>query len=91
MNLPLLYAQWFNERWPKNKIKENDTRLYCLQTLRSIQGTHDAGHDWYKLLSKILIEDLGMKACNVCKGIFSWAHNGHNALLARVRSRTVIF
>ena len=44
-----------------------------MQTLCNLQGTKDAGHEWYQLLSKIL-HSLGMTPNIMCKGVFVWKH-----------------
>ena len=53
-----------------------------MQTIRGIQGTKDAGAEWYRLLSMILTKELGMMPATGNKGLFYWNHNGHIEMLA---------
>ena len=55
LRLPPLYQQWFKQRWPTHPLHStcHDWKQLVLQTLRNLQGTKDAGHEWYQLLSKI--------------------------------------
>ena len=53
-----------------------------VQTIRGIQGTKDAGAEWYRLLSLIFTRELGMVPATGNKGLFYWQHEGHTALLA---------
>ena len=53
-----------------------------VQTIRGIQGTKDAGAEWYRLLSLIFTRELGMVPATGNKGLFYWQHDGHTALLA---------
>ena len=40
-----------------------------MQTLRNLQETKDAGHEWYQLLLNIFL-NLGMIPNTMCKGVF---------------------
>ena len=42
-----------------------------MQTMRNIQGTKDAGYEWYQLLTGIF-RNLGMKPNSTFKGIWIW-------------------
>ena len=53
-----------------------------VQTIRGIQGTKDAGAEWYRLLSLIFTRELGMVPATGNKGLFHWHHEGHTTLLA---------
>ena len=84
LHLPSLYMKWFRLRFPRHplsKMTNPDSRL-IMQTIRGIQGTKDAGHEWYKLLALILTKDLGMVPSTTNKGLFYWAHDSHTAYLA---------
>ena len=52
-----------------------------MQTMRNIQGTKDAGYEWYQLLARIF-RDLGMKPNSTCKGIWLWILDGEKHYLA---------
>ena len=51
-----------------------------MQTLRQLQGTKDAGNQWYQLLVK-LFESLGMKVNSTCRGIWHWSYEGIQSIL----------
>ena len=51
-----------------------------MQSLRNIQGTKDAGFEWYQLLAKIFT-DLGWKPNTVCKGVWVYLKNNQTAYL----------
>ena len=54
LRIPSLYMQWFRTRFPNHPLSrqhQNSDVKYVMQTLRGIQGTEDAGHGWYQLLS----------------------------------------
>ena len=40
-----------------------------MQSLRNIQGTKDAGYEWYQLLVRIFVE-LGWKPNSTCRGVW---------------------
>ena len=61
---------------------DNPSIKYVIQTIRSIQGTKDAGHGWYKLLALIFTKVLGMGPSISNKGLFYWERKGHYAYLA---------
>ena len=50
-------------------VKCKNCKEFVMQSLRNIQGTKDAGFEWYQLLSKIFT-DLGWKPNTVCKGVW---------------------
>ena len=58
IHLPSLYMKWFKTRFPNHPLNKqyDSSKKYAMQTLRGIQGTKDAGHEWYKLLSLIFTE-----------------------------------
>ena len=81
LHIPTMYMQWFKLRFPNhplNKSDMKDARL-IMQTICGIQGTKDAGHEWYKLLSLIFTKVLGMVPSTSNKGLFYWEHNDHTA------------
>ena len=55
LRLPPLYQQWFKQRWSTHPLHStcHDWKQLVLQTLRNLQGTKYAGHEWYQLLSNI--------------------------------------
>ena len=73
LRLPPLYQQWFKQRCPIHLLHSScdDWKQLVMQTLRNLQGTKDAGHEWYQLLSKIF-HNLGMTPNTMCKGVFVW-------------------
>ena len=84
IHLPSLYMNWFRLRFPNHplsKMKDSDTK-YVMQTLRGIQGTKDAGHEWYKLLSLIFTKILHMVPSVANKGLFYWKQNDNYAYIA---------
>ena len=86
MHLPSMYMQWFCLRFPNyplSKVKDKDIRL-VIQTIRSIQGTKDAGHEWYKLLSLIFTKVLGMVPSTSNNGLFYWKYKHHVAYVGLV-------
>ena len=52
-----------------------------METMRNIQGTKNAGYEWYQLLARIF-RDLGMKLNSTCKGIWLWILDGEKHYLA---------
>ena len=50
-----------------------------VQTIRGIQGTKDAGEEWYRLLALLFTHELGMVPATGNKGLFSWEHNVRRA------------
>ena len=42
-----------------------------MQTMSNIQGTIDAGYEWYQILARIF-KSLGMKPNSTYKGIWLW-------------------
>ena len=82
ISLPPMYLQWFQQRWPLHQITKAKPSELCMQTLRGLQGTKDAGRLWYELLYKILVDTLGMIPCSTCKGLFSWHKDDNKALLS---------
>ena len=69
INLPPLYLDWYNARWPKHKINIAQAKEYCIQCLRCMQGEKDAGHKFNQLLIKIFAS-IHIKPILMCKGIF---------------------
>ena len=53
-----------------------------MQTIRGIQGTKDAGVEWYQLITLILKKELGMVPETGNKGLFFWEHKGRTVMLA---------
>ena len=51
-----------------------------MQSLRNIQGTKDAGYEWYQLLEKIFT-DLGWKLNTVCKSVWVYLKNNQTSYL----------
>ena len=82
IKLPALYLKWFKSIWPNHPIVQMDPKELCMQTLRGLQGTKDAGRLWYELIYTILVDGLGMIPCSTNKGLFTWNKNNHRALLA---------
>ena len=85
MHLPPKYMEWFRFRFPLHplsKQSQNKSTKMVLQTIRGIQGTKDAGAEWYKLLALILTKEVGMIPATGNKGLFYWNHKGHIAMLA---------
>jgi hypothetical protein len=53
---------------------------FVLQCLKFIQGTKDAGHHWYKLISGHFIE-IGMTQNTFDHGVFLWDWNNEHSYL----------
>ena len=51
-----------------------------MHSLRNIQGTKDAGFEWYQLLANIF-SDLGWKPNTVCKGVWVCLKNNQTLYL----------
>ena len=47
LTLPPWYLEWFQCKWPDFKLASMDIKLLVLQCLKSIQGTKQAGNQWY--------------------------------------------
>ena len=62
-----LYLEWFRRKFPNHP--------------RNIQGTKDAGFEWYQLLARIF-KELEMNANITCKGVWVWMYNKENSYLA---------
>ena len=85
IHLPPLYMEWFRFRFPDHPLSKTSTKLtlkMVLQTIRGIQGTKDAGAEWYKLLALILTKELGMIPATSNKGLFYWQQDGNTAFVA---------
>ena len=84
MHLPTLYMQWFRLRFPNHPLCKIDMSSikYIFQTLRGIQGTKDAGYEWYQLLASIFTKVLNMVPSVANKGLFHWSHGNHYAYIA---------
>ena len=55
--LPTMYMEWFRDRFPNHPIcKHKNSKELIIQSLRNIQGTKDAGYEWYMLLAKVFRE-----------------------------------
>ena len=69
---------------PKASIEKtyNSSNRYVLQTLHGIQGTKDAGYEWYQLLATIFTQVLKMVPSVSNKGLFYWSHNEQFADIA---------
>lgn len=48
-----------------------------MQRGRGVEGTKDAGHVWYTLLSLILVKDVNMAPATSNKGLFYWKEQEH--------------
>ena len=87
IHLPPLYMEWFRFRFPNHPLSKTTkqvTTKMVLQTIRGIQGTKDAGAEWYKLLALILTRELGMVPATSNKGLFYWQQDGDVAFVALV-------
>ena len=84
IHMPSMYMQWFCLRFPNHPLSRmnNDSVKLVMQTIRGIQGTEDARHEWYKLLSLIFTKVLKMVVLTANKGLFFWEHDGHTAYIA---------
>jgi hypothetical protein len=71
ISLPPLYLDWFIQQWPDFNLASTNAKDLVLQCLKSIQGTHDAGQRWYKLLAGILLA-LKLIRCSCEHGVFTW-------------------
>ena len=71
LSIPPLYQKWFKYRWLQN---QDNWKKLVLQTLRNMQGTKDAGYEFYLLFSNVFL-DLEMVANTLCKGVFIWRNN----------------
>ncbi len=56
LSLLPLYLNWFTQQWPDFDLHSNVAKELVIYCLKSIQGTHDAGQQWHKLLSGCLFE-----------------------------------
>lgn len=82
MRLPYLYQQWFRRKWPQNPTNSLPENQLILQTFKSIQGTKDAGRDWFKLVDKFLQSSpLNMIPCTAFKGVYLWSTNDTTSYL----------
>ena len=80
LHLPSMYMQWFRARFPNHPLSrqhQDPAVKYVMQTLRGIQGTKDAGHEWYQLLYKIFTKVLNMVVSIANKGLFYWEYEDH--------------
>ena len=75
--LPVKYLDWFKDKYPNHTLLSNQGSDYILQCLKTMQGTEDASHEWYILLSSFLINTLGMTLLCSDAGIFKWKWNGN--------------
>ncbi len=77
MSLPPLFCH----QWPDFPLPSMNQKELVLQCLKTIQGTRDAGHRWYILLSGCLFE-LKMVWSYTNHGIFVWICNDEWCYLA---------
>ena len=84
LHLALMYLKWFKLRFPNHPLSKIDSpsMKYVMQTIRGIQGTKDAGHEWYNLLPLIFTNVLGMLPSTPNKGLYYWERNGQYSYLA---------
>jgi hypothetical protein len=71
LSLPPLYLDWFHMQWPDYHLPSLNIKDLVIQCLKCIQGTKDAGQQWYKLLMGCLLA-LKMVRCSCDHGIFVW-------------------
>ncbi len=81
LTLPPFYLEWFHRQWPDYKLPSQDPSHLAIQCLKSIQGTCDAGRQWYHLLSGHFHE-LGMLRSCFDHGIFLWHWNNETCYIA---------
>ena len=69
VTLHTMNMEWFRARFPNHSISicKNSKEL-IMQSLRNIQGTKDAGYEWYQLLASIFNE-LEWKPNTTYKGV----------------------
>ncbi len=80
ITLPSFYLEWFTSKWPDYPLPSTLPKDLILQCLTSIQGTTDAGHQWYKLISGHFFE-IGMTHNTFYHGIFLWDWNHEHSYL----------
>jgi hypothetical protein len=54
LSLPPLYLDWFRQHWLDYQLPSLNIKDMVIQCLKCIQGTRDAGQQWYKLLAGCL-------------------------------------
>ena len=75
LSLPYKYKDWYVQNCPKYpmlKLPPNQLEIPCL---RGIQGTKNAGNDWYKLISGLL-ENLCLYKSPSDNEVFHWMYKG---------------
>ena len=59
-----LMIKWFRDRFPQRKLPTDDGSGYVIQLGTSLQGTHEAGLEWYTILRMALRHpDAGFIQC----------------------------
>jgi hypothetical protein len=80
ITLPPFYLEWFTAKWPDYVLPSTLPKDLVLQCLKSIQGTKDAVHRWYKLISGRFLE-IGMTRNTFDHGVFLWDWNNERSYL----------
>lgn len=66
--------KWY-KKWSKDEINTYDEKDLVIQCLRNIQGTKDAGNDWYNLLSGLFLNIVMIRRSSD-HGFYSWTFTG---------------
>ena len=71
ITMPPLYLQWFQDRFPKIKLK--GTGPFVLQMLNFMQGNRKAGRAFH-ILIKAILGQIGLSPTSVDKAVFVWIY-----------------
>ena len=84
IHLPSMYMKWFKLRFPNHPLsmQKDTSEKMIMQTIMGMQGTKDAGAEWYKLLSLILTKDMNMVPATGNKGLFTFIDGDQTAFIA---------
>ena len=81
ITLPTMYLEWFRARFPDHPISKcRNSKELIMQSLRNIQGTKDAGYEWFQLLAKIF-DELSWKPNSTCKGVWVYIKDNITAYI----------
>ena len=76
MSLPPYYIEWWNSRFPNDRIDGN-SKDYVVEVGRILQGRKDAGRKWYQAFSTYL-EKIGFSINSRDGGLFVWNNSNSN-------------
>lgn len=72
-------------------LKNTPSNELVMQTLKTIQGTKDAGRDWFLLIDKFLRCKIKMIPCTESKCVYVWNHLSNMSYVALATDDILLF